>query len=159
MTEPSSAASATPTPARAIDRPPWQTWVIGLVVLVVNLLRLVDAVFSLTGNAWYFKQLGYTREQIGYFTELGWLPAVLWAVALFAGIAGALFLLAGQRLAAPVLLIATVAQAVLLVIGLAALNSWTALGPALVTRSVLLLLILGLATGYAWRLGQRGRLH
>jgi len=159
MTEPSSAVSATPTPARAIDRPPWQTWVIGLVVLVVNLLRLVDAVFSLTGNAWYFKQLGYTREQIGYFTEIGWLSAAVWAVAIFTGIAGALFLLARRRLAVPVLLIAAIAQAVLLVVGLTLLSSWTALGPALTTWGVLMLLVVGFAAGCAWRLDRRGRLR
>ncbi|HQY98819.1 MAG TPA: hypothetical protein PKV13_03510 [Propionicimonas sp.] len=162
MTEPSNLETA---PERALDQEsatpaeiPWHLWAVGGAALLASLAGLVEAVFSLTGNAWYFKQLGYGRSQIDYFTDLGWLAAAVWAIAVFTGVAGALFLLSRRRVAVPLLLASAVAHAVLLAVTYGSLNRWTVLGGSSLTAGLLGLVIALGATGYAWWLSKQGGL-
>jgi len=84
-------------------RTPRHLWVVGIVALLWNLMGAGDYVMTQTKNEAYMGQ--FTPEQLEFFYGYpAWLVA-FWAIAVWAGVLGAVVLLLRKKLAFPVLLI------------------------------------------------------
>lgn len=78
-------------------RTPAHLWIVGALALLWNAFGGYDYVMTQAGDAAYLSQ--YPAEQIAYFESLpAWLTA-FWAIGVWAGLAGAILLLARRRLA------------------------------------------------------------
>jgi hypothetical protein len=90
-----SEAQATKTPRHL--------WIVGIVALLWNLMGAYDYVMTETKNEAYMSK--FTPEQLEFFYGFPvWLIA-FWAIAVWGGVLGAVFLLMRKKLAVPTLLV------------------------------------------------------
>lgn len=76
---------------------PWHLWVIGVLALVWNSIGAFDYLMTETRNASYMSS--FTADQLAYFYGLPrWIIAT-WAVGVWGGVVGSVFLLLRRRLA------------------------------------------------------------
>jgi len=137
-----------------VARAPWHLWLVGILGLLFNSVGALDYLMTQTQNESYMGR--FTAEQLEVLYGLPtWLVAC-WALAVWAGVLGALLLLLRKRLAVPVLLVSLLAMVVTALHNLFAVNGMyetagTGLG--------FLLVIFGFAFGlwlYARAMRERG---
>ncbi len=82
------------------DRAPWHLWLIGILALLWNGMGAFDYLMTQTRNATYMG--GFTPEQLDYFYGLPKWSVATWAVSVWSGVLGSVFLLLRRRWAQPV---------------------------------------------------------
>lgn len=139
---------ASPTGQRA----PWHLWLVGIMGLLWNSVGAFDYVMTQTRNEAYIERF----EQL---EALGGLPTWLvafWALAVWGGALGALFVLLRKRLAVPVLLVSLVSMIVSAIHNFSSANGLYEAGG---TGAGFVLVIFFIALGlwlYARAMSQRG---
>ena len=91
-------------------RRPWHLWVVGLFALAWNSVGATDLVMTQTRNDSWLGQLEEGQVQALYDLPAWLVP--FWAVAVWGGVLGAVLMLMGRALAAPVLLASLAAMSV-----------------------------------------------
>ncbi len=78
---------------------PWHLWVVAILTLLWNAIGCLDFIMTQMENADYFENAGFTSEQMAFFTGYPTWAALIWGVAVFSPMLGALCLLLKTRLA------------------------------------------------------------
>ena len=79
------------------DKTPWHIWVVGIVSLLWNAIGAMDFVMTQTKNAEYMGQ--FTPAQLEFFYGFPLWVIIAWAVAVWGGVLGSVFLLLRKTLA------------------------------------------------------------
>ena len=142
------------TTTTAAPKRPLGFWIIGLFALVWNLI----------GVAMWYLQVNMSAEQLAAMTDAqrqvyeatpGWLN-IAFAVAVFAGVLGALGLLLKKRWAAPMFLLSLIGLLVQVIGGYVVTPAWAAYGPVGLVMPAVLLTIAVFLLGYANKAQARG---
>jgi len=82
---------------------PWHLWVVGILSLLWNAMGAYDYLMTETQNPSYMS--GFTPEQLEYFYGFPAWVVGFWAVAVWGGVLGSVFLLLRKKLAVGVFLV------------------------------------------------------
>jgi hypothetical protein len=137
----------------AHQRAPWHLWLVGTIGLLWNSVGVFDYVMTQTRNETYMARLN--PDQIAALNGFPTWLVGFWALAVWAGMLGALAMLLRRRMAAPVLLVSLVAMSVTAVHNFISANGLYASGG---TSPAFVMLIFGIAAGlwlYSRSMGQR----
>ncbi len=93
-----------------IGRTPRHLWVVGIVALLWNAVGAMDYLMTQTRNESYMSQ--FTPEQLSFFYGFPTWVVAFWAIAVWAGVLGAILLLMRKRLAVPVFVASFLAMVV-----------------------------------------------
>jgi len=107
-------------------RAPWHLWVVGILGLLWNSVGAFDYFMTQTRNESYMDQ--FSPEQLGSILGFPMWLVVFWALAVWGGVLGALFLLLRKSLAVPVLLVSFLAMTVTAIHNFVAANGLYATG-------------------------------
>ncbi len=111
-------------------RRPWHLWLFAVTILALYVMGGLDFLRIQAGNAAYVADT-FGPRGADYFDGYPFGLRALWAVNLLAGVSAPLLLMARHRWSAPTAALATIAQAVLLVVTFASRDRWEALGAPL----------------------------
>lgn len=89
---------------------PWHLWVIGIVALLWNGMGAVDYLMTETQNDAYMSR--FTPEQLDFFYGFPAWVVAFWALAVWGGLLGAIFLLLRKRFAVQTFLVSFVAMVI-----------------------------------------------
>lgn len=84
---------------------PWHIWVVGVVAVLWNGFGCVDYVMTQTNRDEWFAQMGMTAAQLEYFNAMPAWTHGAWAIGVWGGLLGGLFLLLRRKWATPVFVI------------------------------------------------------
>ncbi|MEV0333879.1 hypothetical protein [Nocardia sp. NPDC050717] len=140
-------------------RTPWHVWVVGVVLLLLNLGGVYDQVMALSENAEYFRSQGYTAEQVAYFTDYPLLLAVFWTVGVWGGLLAAVLLLARSRWAFAAATAGVVGQIVLALVTYGFRDRLDILGTRLALFDLVVFLLSVAFAAYCHRMVRRGVLR
>lgn len=87
---------------------PWHLWVIAIVGILWNSMGAMDYFMTQTRNEGYMS--AFTPEQLSFFYGLPTWTVACWAIAVWGGVAGTIFLLLRQRAAVWIFLASLVAM-------------------------------------------------
>ncbi|MEJ2542305.1 MAG: hypothetical protein P8188_20455, partial [Gemmatimonadota bacterium] len=76
-------------------RTPWHLWLVGVLALLWNAMGAFDYLMTETRNEGYMGQ--FTPEQLEYFYAFPAWVVAFWAIAVWGGVLGAIFLLLRKR--------------------------------------------------------------
>lgn len=132
---------------------PLHLWLIGVVSLLWNVMGAYDYLMTETRNAAYMER--FTPEQLAYFYGFpGWYVA-LWAIAVWGGVLGSVFLLLRRGWAAPVFLYSFLSMVITAVYSFAFTDGMKVMGTGgLVFSLAIFLVSLGL---WLYARAMRGR--
>lgn len=91
-------------------RTPWQVWVTGVLALLWNAMGAMDYVMTQTRNPDYMSK--FTPEQLEFFTGFPAWVVASWAIAVWGGVLGSIFLLLRRRWAVRIFLVSFLAMVV-----------------------------------------------
>jgi len=97
-------------PTTTTLRVPWHLWVIGILALLWNAMGAFDYLMTQTRNEGYMSQ--FTPEQLEYFYGFPAWVVAFWALAVWGGVLGTIFLLLRKRFAVQTLLVSFVAMVI-----------------------------------------------
>ena len=86
-------------------RTPWHLWVVGIVAVLWSGFGCVDYVMTQTNRDEWFAQMGMTAAQLEYFNAMPAWTHGAWAIGVWGGLLGGLFLLLRRKWAMPVFVI------------------------------------------------------
>ncbi|WP_280299786.1 hypothetical protein [Nocardia neocaledoniensis] len=138
---------------------PWHLWVVGVMILLLNLGGVYDQVMALTENAEYFRSQHYTARQIAYFTDYPLLPAVLWTLGVWGGLVAAVLALARSRLALAAAIVGVLGQIALALVTYGFRDRLDILGTRLALFDLMVFLLSVAFAVYCHRLLRRGVLR
>ena len=94
-------------------RTPWHLWLVGVLALLWNAMGAFDYLMTETRNEGYMGQ--FTPEQLEYFYGFPAWVVAFWAIAVWGGVLGAIFLLLRKRFAVGTFLVSFLAMVVTMV--------------------------------------------
>jgi len=86
---------------------PKHLWVVGVLAVLWSGMGVLDFVMTQTKNEAYMS--GFTPEQLEFFYGFPTWLVVIWAISVFGGVLGGVFLLLKNRLATPLFVISLIA--------------------------------------------------
>lgn len=89
---------------------PWHLWVVGIVGLLWSAMGAMDYVMTQTKNVEYMA--AFTPEQLDFFYGLPVSIVAAWAIAVWGGVVGAIFLLFKKSLAVTLFLLSFIAMVI-----------------------------------------------
>ena len=89
---------------------PWHLWVVGIVGLLWSAMGAMDYVMTETKNVEYMA--AFTPEQLDFFYGLPIWIIASWAIAVWGGVVGAIFLLFRKSLAVTLFLVSFIAMVI-----------------------------------------------
>ena len=138
---------------------PWHLWVVGVAAVLFNAIGPYDYVRTMLEGAAYLASAGLTPPQIAYYETLPvWVHAV-WAVGVWAAIAGAVLLLLRRKLAMPVFAVSLCAFALNMLHTYALSEGGRIMGQRMMTTNVLIAAVLAFLIWYSWMMGRKGVLR
>lgn len=134
---------------------PWHLWVIAILGLLWNAMGAMDYVMTQTKNEAYMA--AFTPEQLDFFYGLPTWTVAAWAIAVWGGVAGAIFLLFRKSLAVTLFLASLIAMALTAIQNYVLSNGLEVIGDtfSLVFTAAIFLAALGLYL-YARAMEKRG---
>lgn len=98
--------------SKAIKRTktPWHLWLIGIIALLWNSMGALDYVMTQTKNEAYMSN--FTAEQLSFFYSFPSWVVFAWAIAVWGGVAGSIFLLLRKSLAVVIFMFSLLAMLV-----------------------------------------------
>jgi hypothetical protein len=87
---------------------PWHFWLIGIVGLLWSSVGAYDYIMTQTQNEAYMAN--FSAEQLEFFYGFPTWVTATWAIAIWGGVLGAVFLILRRRLAEPIFLVSLVAM-------------------------------------------------
>ena len=150
MTDTVNAAPAAKTP--------WHIWVVGIVAVLWNGFGCYDYIMTQTqGQAW-LESMGMTEVQIAYFNAMPAWTHGAWAIGVFGGVLGGLFLLLRRRWALHAFVLSFLGWLAGAIYAFVLSNGLEAMGPMWPMQ-----LVIGAACvffiWYAWTVTKRGLLR
>ena len=123
---------------------PWQLWVIGIVGLLWSAMGAMDYVMTQTANEAYMAN--FTQAQLDFFYGLPALIISAWAIAVWGGVLGCIFLLLRKGTAVPLFLVSFIAMVITAIHNYGLSNGLEVIGDtfSLVFSAVIFLVALGL---------------
>jgi len=94
-------------------RTPWHLWLVGVLALLWNAMGAFDYLMTETRNEGYMGQ--FTPEQLEYFYGFPAWVVAFWAIAVWGGVLGAIFLLLRNRFAVGTFLVSFLAMVVTMI--------------------------------------------
>jgi hypothetical protein len=94
-------------------RTPWHLWLVGVLALLWNAMGAFDYLMTETRNEGYMSR--FTPEQLEYFYGFPAWVVASWAIAVWGGVLGAIFLLLRKRYAVGTFLVSLLAMVVTMV--------------------------------------------
>jgi hypothetical protein len=91
-------------------RTPWHFWLVGVLALLWNAMGAFDYLMTETRNEGYMSR--FTPEQLEYFYGFPAWVVAFWAIAVWGGVLGAIFLLLKKRHAVGTFLVSFLAMVV-----------------------------------------------
>lgn len=89
--------------SRNVEKTPWHLWVIGVAGLLWNSMGAFDYVMTETRNVSYMSS--FTPEQLSFFYSLPVWAIATWALGVWGGVVGAIFLLLRKGIAVWIFLV------------------------------------------------------
>jgi hypothetical protein len=134
---------------------PWHLWLVGIVGLLWSAMGAMDYVMTQTENEAYMSK--FTQAQLDFFYGLPALIISAWAIAVWAGVLGCVFLLMKKGTAVPLLLVSLIAMVITAVHNYGISNGLEVIGGTfeLVFTAIIFLVALGLYL-YARAMKQKG---
>jgi len=141
-----------------VKKTPWHLWVVGIAGFLWSAMGAMDYVMTQTHNETYMS--AYTPEQLAFFYGLPVWTVAAWAIAVWGGVAGAIFLLLRKAAAVPVFLVSFIAMAITAFQNYVLSNGLEVIGDTftLVFTAIIFLAALGLYL-YARAMHKRGLLN
>lgn len=143
------------TELNTTTKAPWHLWVVGIVGLLWSAMGAMDYVMTQTQNEEYMA--AFTAEQLEFFYGFpAWVEAS-WAIAVWGGVVGAIFLLFRKSLAVTLFLVSFIAMVITSIHNYGLSNGLEVIGDtfSLVFSAIIFLVALGLYL-YARAMQQRG---
>jgi hypothetical protein len=143
------------TESNTTTKAPWHLWVVGIVGLLWSAMGAMDYVMTQTQNEEYMA--AFTAEQLEFFYGFpAWVEAS-WAIAVWGGVVGAIFLLFRKSLAVTLFLVSFIAMVITSIHNYGLSNGLEVIGDtfSLVFSAIIFLVALGLYL-YARAMQQRG---
>lgn len=94
-------------------RTPWHFWLVGILALLWNAMGAYDYLMTETRNEGYMSR--FTPEQLEYFYNFPAWVVAFWAIAVWGGVLGAIFLLLRKRYAVGTFLVSFLAMVVTMI--------------------------------------------
>ena len=134
---------------------PWHLWVVGIVGLLWSAMGAMDYVMTQTKNVEYMA--AFTPEQLDFFYGLPTWIIASWAIAVWGGVVGAIFLLFRKSLAVTLFLVSFIAMVITAIHNYGLSNGLEVIGDtfSLVFSAIIFLVALGLYL-YARAMEKRG---
>ena len=140
-------------------RAPWHLWAVGVVATLFNAIGVFDFVMVMARGEDYMASAGMSPGQIAYYRAIpGWVTAV-WAIGVFAALAGALLLLARRRAAVGPFVVSLAAFALNLVHMYRLSDGGRVMGTVMAITSAVIAGQLALLAWYARAMTARGILR
>lgn len=92
------------------SRTPWHLWVVGILAFLWNGMGAVDYLMTETRNEAYMSK--FTPEQLDFFYGFPAWVVAFWAIAVWGGLLGSIFLLLRKRFAVQTFLVSFVAMVI-----------------------------------------------
>lgn len=89
--------------SRKLEKTPWHLWVIGVAGLLWNSMGALDYVMTATRNVSYMSS--FTPEQLSFFYSLPAWTVATWALGVWGGVVGTIFLLLRKGIAVWIFLV------------------------------------------------------
>ena len=123
---------------------PWHLWLIGIVGLLWSAMGAMDYVMTQTENEAYMAN--FTQAQLDFFYGLPALIISAWAIAVWGGVLGCVFLLWRKSTAVPLFLVSLVAMVITAIHNYVLSNGLEVIGDtfSLVFTAIIFLVALGL---------------
>lgn len=138
-------------------RRPWHLWLVAIAGFALYLGGARDYLLILVQSSDYIRgQFG--QGGIEYFADYPSVLRVVWTINILGGLIAPMLLVARHRWALPAALVATAAQAVLLVTTFAFLDRWAMLGAMTSWFDIGVGVVTALLAAYCWALRRRGHL-
>lgn len=146
------------TPPLAVGKAPWHLWVVGALAVLWNGFGCFDFTMTqLQGEAW-LTGMGMTEAQIAYFNAMPAWTHGAWAVGVFGGALGGLFLLLRRRWALHVFVLSFLGWLAGVVYACFLSNGIEAMGSAW-PMQIVIGAVAAFFIGYAWFMTKRGVLR
>ena len=84
---------------------PWHLWVVGILALLWNAFGCVDYTMTQMRRDEWFAQMGMTAAQLEYFNAMPAWTHAAWAIGVWGGLLGGIFLLLRRKWAVPVFVV------------------------------------------------------
>jgi hypothetical protein len=138
-----------------VQKTPWHLWVVGFVGLLWSAMGAMDYIMTKTRNEEYMS--AFTPEQLEFFYGLPVWVVAAWAIAVWGGVVGAMFLLLRKTWAVQLFLASFIAMVITTIHNYVLSNGLEVIGDtfSLVFSAVIFLVALGLWL-YARAMQQRG---
>ena len=136
-------------------RTPMHLWIVGVIALLWNAMGAMDYVMTETKNVEYMA--AFTPEQLEFFYGLPTWIIASWAIAVWGGVVGAIFLLFRKSLAVTLFLVSFIAMVITAIHNYGLSNGLEVIGDtfSLVFSAIIFLVALGLYL-YARAMEKRG---
>ena len=143
------------TESNTTTKAPWHLWVVGIVGLLWSAMGAMDYVMTQTQNEEYMA--AFTAEQLEFFYGFPVWVEASWAIAVWGGVVGAIFLLFRKSLAVTLFLVSFIAMVITSIHNYGLSNGLEVIGDtfSLVFSAIIFLVALGLYL-YARAMQQRG---
>jgi len=116
-------------PSQTNNRAPWHLWTVGIIGLLWSSIGAMDFVMTQMENEAYMS--AFTEEQLKFFYGLPAWTIVAWAIAVWGGVVGSLFLLLRNQNAAWVFLVSLIAMVLTAIQNYGLSNGMEVMGDAL----------------------------
>lgn len=137
------------------SKAPWHLWAVGIVGFLWSAMGAMDYIMTQTRNETYMA--AFTAEQLEFFYGLPTWTVAAWAIAVWGGVLGAVFLLLRMRIAVQVFLASFIAMLLTAIQNYVLSNGLEVIGDtfSLVFTALIFLVALGLYL-YARAMQTRG---
>ena len=128
----------------SIRKTPWHLWVIGVMGLLWSAMGAMDYFMTQSRNENYMS--AFTPEQLSFFYELPTWTVATWAIGVWGGVLGAIFLLLRKRIAVRIFLASFIAMIITAFQNYVLSNGMDVMGDAfsLIFTAIIFLAALGL---------------
>ena len=134
---------------------PWHLWVVGIVGLLWSAMGAMDYVMTETKNVEYMA--AFTPEQLDFFYGLPIWIIASWAIAVWGGVVGAIFLLFRKSLAVTLFLVSFIAMVITAIHNYGLSNGLEVIGDTFsLVFSAIIFIVALLLYLYARAMKQRG---
>jgi hypothetical protein len=133
----------TTSQANSKQKTPWHLWLVGIIALLWGAMGAMDYVMTQTKNESYMS--AFTPEQLEFFYGFPTWVVATWAIAVWGGVFGAIFLLIRKAIAVYLFLLSLIAMVVTAIHNYGLANGMEVIGDAFSLGFTAAIFVLALA--------------